>query len=75
MSISRVCEWNHIEVLVCFLCRFASLLVPPLRTRLQIPSKSQLQITGYKLQVTGTGTGTGRDSGFFIAGTQRHDVL
>ena len=32
-----------------------------------------LQNCNYRLQVTGAGTGTG--SGFFIAGTQRHDVL
>ena len=66
MSILRVCEWNHIEALVCFLCRSASLLVPPTEDSSTSSSKSQLQVTG---------TGTGIGSGFSIAGTQRHDVL
>ena len=32
VCIPRVCEWHPIEALVCSIFRFASLLVPPLRS-------------------------------------------
>ena len=46
--------------------RSTSLLVPPTKDSSTSPLKSQLQVTG---------TGSSSGSGFFIAGTQRHDVL
>ena len=73
MSIPRVCEWNHIETLVCFLCRSASLLVPP--TEDSSANSFKISVTDYRLLVTGAGIGTGTGSWFFIVSTQRHDVL